>query len=66
MESNQSNGTVCWVRDLVLGDIGTRKAWKSMMARADKEKSYRCKPDMGLDIEPLNVKQDTKLWSLGK
>jgi len=52
MESNQSNATVCLVRDLVLGGIATRKAWNSMMERTAGGKLYHCKQDMGLNVVP--------------
>merc|ERR1719320_2062152 len=36
------------------------------MERADREKSNRRKPDMGLDVVPRNVEQETPIVESGK
>ena len=39
---------------------------KNMMERANGKKSNRRKPEMGLDIMPQNVKQETPIVEFGK
>ena len=39
VESNQSNATICGVRDLVLGGVATRNAWNSVMESYGQEEN---------------------------